>query len=262
MDLKIFWDYLITTGLSIGLKILGAIVVLIIGRWIIRIAVRLIRTALEKQWTEPTLTRYIGTLISVLLNLALFIAILGYFGFETTTFAALLAGVGVAIGAAWSGLLSNFAAGIFLVVLRPFKVGDTVTAGGITGTIKEIGLFFTKIHTGDNVVSYVGNNKIFSDNIQNYTDTNYRRIDLKVALSTDDNPIEFVQRLRENLLKIPNVLTDPAPIVGILEVTREGTTLAVRPFTQSKNFDQVQFDSNRTIIEMLEADKIRKPNAA
>jgi len=112
--------------------------------------------------------RYLGNIVTVALNVALVIGILGYFGLETTTFAAILAAAGVAIGMGWSGLLANFAAGAFLVVLRPFKVGDFVTAGGVTGTVKEVGLFVTTINPLDNIQTFVGNNKIFADTIQNY----------------------------------------------------------------------------------------------
>src|SRR5205814_8653486 len=131
---------------------------------------------------DATVLRYVGSAVSATLNIVLVVAILGYFGVETTTFAALLAAAGVAIGMAWSGLLANFAAGSFLIVLRPFKVGDFITAGGGTGTVKEIGLFTTTLNTPDNVLTIVGNNKIFSDNIQNFSANSYRRVDLKAQL--------------------------------------------------------------------------------
>src|SRR5215510_522987 len=155
---------LVTLGVAgFLLKVVGAIVVWIIGRRLIQFAIALAVRTLRRHAVEETLVVYIGSTISVLLNVALVIAVLGYFGVETTTFAALVAGVGVAIGAAWGGLLANFAAGAFLVVLRPFKVGDYVKAGGVEGTIREIGLFATTILTPDNIMTFVGNNKIFSD---------------------------------------------------------------------------------------------------
>jgi small conductance mechanosensitive channel len=255
MNFQELLNYLETAGLNIGLKILGALVALVVGRWIIRFVVRLARKALELQVPEPTLNSYIGTLISVLLHIALIVSILGFFGFETTTFAALAAGVGVAIGAAWSGLLSNFAAGVFLVVLRPFKLGDTISAGGVTGIVKEIGMFATRIDTLDNIISYVGNNKIFSDNIQNYSANEYRRIDARLTLPPERSALDVMKRIEANLAKIPNVLTIPAPEIGILEVVREGTTVAVRPFVENKNYQQVLFDTNRMIVELLAENK-------
>src|SRR5690348_5567374 len=158
-----------------GLKILGALLAWIVGRYLIGLAVRLISAALSRQHVDPTLLRYVGNIVSVALNIVLVVAILGYFGVETTSFAALVAAMGIAIGAAWAGLLANFAAGSFLIVLRPFKVGDYVKAGGLEGTVKEIGLFATTILTADNVMSFVGNGKIFSDTIQNYSLNPYRR---------------------------------------------------------------------------------------
>ena len=130
----------IATLTHVGLMVVGAIILLIIGRWLIAFAIRLITRSLEKQRVDPTLLRYVGNVVSVILNVALVVAILGYFGVETTTFAALLAAAGVAIGLAWSGLLANFAAGAFLIVLRPFKAGDFITAGGLSrGQSKRLG---------------------------------------------------------------------------------------------------------------------------
>lgn len=251
MNFQVIIDYLSTTGLAIGLKILGALAGFFIGRWIIRLVVRLARKALAVSVPEPTLNGYIGTLISVLLHIALFVAILGYFGFETTTFAALLAGVGLAIGTAWGGLLANFAAGVFLVALRPFKVGDSVTLGTASGTVKEIGMFLTKIYMSDNTVVFVGNNKIFADNIFNHSMNEHRRIDAKLTLLPEQNPIEIMDEIRARLAAMPDVLDAPAPDVGILEVTREGATLAVRPYVENKNYAQVLFDTNRMIVELV-----------
>lgn len=157
------------------------------------------------------------------------VGILGYLGVETTTFAALLAGVGIAVGAAWSGLLANFAAGVFLVVLRPFKVGDFVSAGGITGTIESIELFGTTINTPDNVQTIVGNNKILSDNIQNFSANAFRRVDLTAQIAHGVNHADAIHLLRTGLARIPNVMPLPAPDVEILQFTLAGPVLAVRP---------------------------------
>ena len=143
-----------STLTGVGLQVLGAIALYIVGRWLINFAVRLLQKALSGQQIEPTLLRFIGNTISVVLNITLVIAILGYFGVQTTSFAALLAGAGLAIGSAWGGLLANFAAGAFLLVLRPFKVGDFITAGGVTGTVHELGLFVTTFDTPDNVRTF------------------------------------------------------------------------------------------------------------
>ena len=249
MDINEFVRTSIPILTQVGLMVVGAIVLLIIGRWLIGVAVSMITRALEKQRVDPTLLRYVGNIVSVLLNVALIVAILGYFGVETTTFAALLAAAGVAIGLAWSGLLANFAAGAFLIVLRPFKAGDFITAAGVTGTVKEVGLFVTTINTLDNVMTFVGNNKIFSDNIQNFSANPYRRVDLVAQLNHAVDHKTAIYMLKERLAKIPNVVTEPAPDVEILTFNLAGPVLAVRPYCHTDHYWQVYFDTNRLIRE-------------
>ena len=246
-----YQDIIVTTATDVGLKVLAAIAFWVIGRWLIGLAVGMVRKALENQKVDPTVLRYIGSILTVTLNILLVIGILGYFGFQTTTFAALIAAAGIAIGAAWAGLLSNFAAGAFIIVLRPFKVGDFVTAGGVTGTITEIGLFASTINTPDNVSTIVGNNKIFGDIIQNFTHNPYRRVDLKCQLSGAADHKAAMQVLREKVAAIPNVLADPKVDVEILDFTLVGPVLAVRPYCHNDHYWQVYFDTNRVIREAL-----------
>jgi small conductance mechanosensitive channel len=236
---------------GVGLEVLGAIVLYIVGRWLISFAVGLLQKALTRQRIEPTLLRFIGNTVAVILNITLVIAILGYFGVQTTSFAALLAGAGLAIGTAWGGLLSNFAAGIFLVVLRPFKVGDFISAGGTTGTVEEVGLFVTKIDTPDNVCTYVGNNKLFSDNIQNFTTNPYRRVELSAQIAGEADPHQVIAALKNRIKQIPNVVAKPEPDVVIQSFTPVGPVLAVRPYTNNATYWQVYFDTNMAIREVL-----------
>src|SRR5262245_15533960 len=190
---------------AVALQILGALVLYIIGRWMVTLVVSAVQRALAKQKIDDTVFRFIGNALSVALNITLVVAILGYFGVQTTTFAALIAASALAIGTAWAGLLANFAAGAFLVVLRPFKVGDFIAAGGVTGTVREIGLFVTTFNTPDNVRTFVGNNKIFSDTIQNFTASPYRRVDLTAQISGSADPNLAITRLTHRLSAIANV---------------------------------------------------------
>ena len=182
MDFTSMFDAAKPVVVAFGLKVLGAIVLYIIGRWLIGIVGTLITKALERQKVEPTIVRYMANTISVVLNVLLIIGILGYFGVETTSFAALIAALGIAIGAAWGGLLSNFAAGVFILMLRPFKVGDYVLAGEVEGTVRAIGLFTTSIDAPDNVITMVGNAKVMNGTIKNYSLNAYRRVDLTAQL--------------------------------------------------------------------------------
>ncbi len=236
-----------TLAVALGIRVLEAIAIWIIGRWLIGLALRIIGRGMTKQKIDPTVIRYIQNAVAALLNIVLVIAILNFFGVETTSLAALIAAGGVAIGLAWSGLLANFAAGVFLVILQPFKVGDFVVVGGVMGTVEEIGLFVTSINTLDNIRNIVGNGKIFGDIIQNFTTNPYRRVDLQAQLDHTVDVHQAIALLKANLAKIPNVLTNPAPDVEILTFTLAGPVLAVRPYCNNKDYWQVYFDTNRTI---------------
>jgi small conductance mechanosensitive channel len=253
MDMNQIMQTVTTIGVAFGLKVAGAIVVWVVGRYLIGLAVRLVSASLERQRVDPTVLRYLGTVISVTLNIILVVAILGYFGLETTSFAAILAAAGVAIGMAWSGLLSNFAAGAFMIVLRPIKVGDFVTVAGITGTVKEIGLFVTAVNTLENVLTIVGNNRIFSDTIQNFSTNPYRRVDRLAQLNHCVDHNEAIRLLKERLAKIPNVKAEPPPDVEILDFNLAGPVLAVRPYCHTDHYWQVYFDTNRAIREAFGA---------
>jgi len=250
-DISRYQDILLTTATDVGLKILAAIAFWVIGRWLIGVALSMVRASLERQKVDPTVLRYLGSVISVTLNVLLVIGILGYFGIQTTTFAALIAAAGVAIGMAWSGLLAHFAAGAFLVVLRPMKVGDFVTIAGVTGTVVELGLFTTTLNTPDNVQTIIGNNKVFGDTIQNFTVNSFRRVDLKCQLSGAADHQAAIALLRDKIAQVPNVLVEPKVDVEILEFTLVGPVLAVRPYCHNDNYWQVYFDTNKAMREAL-----------
>jgi small conductance mechanosensitive channel len=251
MNWNAIWQVVQDKAAGVGLQILGALVLYIIGRWLIGLVVSAVQRVLSKQRVEPTVLRFAGNTISVALNITLVVAILGYFGVQTTTFAALIAAAALAVGSAWAGLLANFAAGAFLLVLRPFKVGDFITAGGITGTVQEVGLFVTTLDTQDNVRTYVGNNKLFSDNIQNYTANPYRRVELTAQISGAADVQLAIQRLNERLVQIANVCKEPATSVTILTFNPFGPVLAVRPYCHNDHYWQVYFDANLAIREVL-----------
>ena len=238
-----------TLAVALGIKVLEALALWIVGRWLIGLCLRIIGGAMTKQKIDPTLIRYIQNAVAALLNIVLVIALLGFFGVQTTSLAALIAAAGVAIGMAWSGLLSNFAAGIFLVILQPLKVGDFVTAGGVTGTVHEIGLFASSIDTMDNVRTIIGNSKIFGDVIQNFSTNAYRRVDLTAQLAHGIDVNAAMALLKKALAAIPNVMTAPAPDVEILTFNLAGPVLAVRPYCNNKDYWQVYFDTNRLIKE-------------
>ena len=240
-------------GIDVGTKIIAVIFLWIVGRFVIGWIKRAMDASLRARSVEATLITDADNPVGVRLNIALVAALLGFLGVETTTFAGLLAGAGLAIGTAWSGLLANFAAGAFLMVLKPIKKDDFVTAGGVTGTVREVGLFVTTIDTPDNVRTGVGNAKIFSDTIQNFTANPYRRVDRTAQLAHGADHKKAIALLQARLAKIPNVMTTPAPDVVLFDFTLAGPVLAVRPYTHNDSYWQVYFDTNEAIREELGA---------
>ena len=248
MDPQAIREFLSTTAIELGVKILAAIAFWIIGRWLIGRVIALISAGMNRNHVDPTLTKYLGSIIAVTLNIVLVLGILGYFGIQTTSFAALLAGAGLAIGMAWSGMLGNFAAGAFMLILRPIKVGDFVSVGGITGTVHELGLFGTTLITPDNVMTIVGNGKVFGDTIQNYSAMPARRVERTAQLAGSVDPLDAIARLKAAVAKIPNVATSPAPEVNLLDLNLVGPVIAVRPYTHTDHYWQVYFDTNEAIV--------------
>jgi small conductance mechanosensitive channel len=254
MNTEAIWTFLTTQGADFGFKVIGALIAWAVGRWLIGLAQKLVAKALERgKRMDATLSNYLVSILGVLLNIVLILAILDMFGVRTTSFAALLAGAGLAIGTAWGGLLQHFAAGVFLQVMRPYRVGDFVNAGGVTGTVKELGLFGTTIITPDNVCTLVGNNKVLGDTIQNYSTLGFRRVDTtaKVANGVDVN--QAIELLKVELANIPNVSAEQPPEVEILQFTPEGPLLAVRPYTHTDHYWQVYFDTHRAVVKAFGA---------
>jgi len=250
MDVQAVQTFLTTTAIDVGIKILAAIAFWVVGRWIIARVIALMQSAMFRNQIDPTLTKYLGSIVNVALSIALVLGILGYFGVQTTSLAAMLAGAGLAIGAAWSGMLGNFAAGAFMLVLKPFKVGDFVGVAGVTGTVHELGLFGTTIVTPDNVMTLIGNGKIFADTVQNYTALPVRRVDRLAQLAGGVDPADAIERLRAAVARIPNVSASQPPEVNVIDLNLVGPVLAVRPYTPNNHYWQVYFDTNETIVRV------------
>ncbi len=248
MDMQSIQTFLSTTLTDLAIKILAAIAFWVIGRWLIGKVIGLMQAAMNRNHVDPTLTKYLGSIVAIALNITLVLGILGYFGIQTTSFAAMLAGAGVAIGAAWSGMLGNFAAGAFMLVLRPFKVGDFVQIGGITGTVHELGLFGTTLITPDNVLTLVGNGKVFGDTVMNYSARPVRRVERTAQLAGSVDPRQAIDLLKAAVAKIPNVASTPAPEVSLLDINLVGTVIAVRPYCHTDHYWQVYFDTNEAIV--------------
>ncbi len=240
-------------------KLVGAVALWIAGGWLIQLAMRVLRRSLRLSTLDATVVSYLINILAAVLRVILVVAILGFFGIQTASFAALLAGAGVAIGAAWSGMLGNFAAGVFLQVFRPFSVGDFITAAGVTGTVEEIGMFVTSILAPDNVRNIIPNGKLFGDNIQNYSVHKFRRVELVAQLDHSADLGSAIALLKEGLRRVPNQYEGMEGDVEILEFTERGPKLAVRPYTHTDHYWQVYFDTNRMIADVLGANGFPVP---
>ena len=252
MDMQSIQVFLSTTASELAIKVLAAIAFWVVGRWLIGKVISVMQAAMNRNHVDPTLTKYLGSIIAIALNIALVLGILGYFGIQTTSFAAMLAGAGVAIGAAWSGLLGNFAAGAFMLILRPFKVGDFVNIGGVVGTVRELGLFGTAIVTPDNVMTIVGNGRVFGEVIQNFPVLPLRRVERVAQLAIGVDPLDAIARFKEAVAKIPNVSSEMPPEVNLLDIRLEGPQIAVRPYTHTDHYWQVYFDTNEAIVRVCQ----------
>ena len=250
MDLSSVQQFISTTLSELAVKILAAIAFWVVGRWIIGKVISIVQRGMSRNNVDPTLTKYLGSIVAVALNIALVLGILGYFGIQTTSFAAMLAGAGVAIGAAWSGMLGNFAAGAFMLILRPFKVGDFVQISGLVGTVHELGLFGTTIITPDNVHTLVGNGKVFGDTVLNFSARPSRRVERTAQLAGGVDVQDAIARFKAELARIPNVLSSPAPEVNLLDINLVGTVIAVRPYCHTDHYWQVYFDTNEMMVRV------------
>ena len=255
-------DHILTLYvIPLAWKVLGAFAVWIIGGFLVRSIQKITRAALARRNVDLTLITYASRTLGWVLKGALILGILGIFGIETTSFSALLAAAGVAIGVAWSGLLSNFAAGVFLILLRPFKVGDVISAGGVTGSVIEIGIFATTIDNGDNLRVFVGNNKLFSDNILNYSKNRYRMASFKIQIDHDVNPMEAMDRFKKVLSQVKGVDSNPPASAEITEFNTLGTLLLVKVACHQAVYSDVLAAGNEAIYKAATEGKYPKIEA-
>ena len=246
-------------GIDVGTKLLGVILLWLVGRFVIGGVKKIMDRGMRARSVDATIIGYADNVVNVLLNILLVATILGFVGVETTTFAGLLAAAGLAIGTAWSGLLANFASGAFLVILRPFKKGDFISAAGTTGTVVDIGMFVTVINTPDNVRTMVGNNKLFSDTIQNFSTNAYRRVERTAQLAHGADHKRAMALIAERVRAIPNVLSDPLPDLTLIDFNLAGPVIAVRPYCHNDHYWQVSFDTNEAIREALSSNGFEVP---
>jgi small conductance mechanosensitive channel len=225
-----------------GIKVVIAIVVLIIGLWIIKRIVRTTDRLMTKRDVNVSLRGFLRSLISILLKIMLIISIAEMVGLKTTSFIAVLGAAGLAIGFALQGTLANFAGGVMILLFKPFKVGDLIESQGHRGKVKEIHIFVTILTTFENKTVILPNAAVSNNDIVNYTTQGILRVDLTFGISYSSNIKEAKDTLMKIMTDHPKVLKDPAPFVGVSELADSSVNLAVRPHAKSEDYWTVYFD--------------------
>ena len=242
-----------------GLNVVAALAIFIAGKFVAGIFRKLIRKIMQKRELDTTLTGFISSIVYAGIIAFVVIAALSKLGIQTASFVAILGAAGLAIGLALQGSLSNFASGVLIIIFKPFKGGDYVSAGGCDGSVKDVGIFTTSILTVDNKLVIVPNSKIMSDTITNYSAQETRRVDLIAGVSYDDD----IDRVKDLLLKIladdPRILSDPAPFVGLLEMAASSVNFTVRAWVKTEDYWNVFFDTNEKIKKTFDAENITIP---
>ncbi|MGD8983935.1 MAG: mechanosensitive ion channel [Desulfobacteraceae bacterium] len=242
-----------------GLKIIGAIVILILGRIAAGIGRKIARRVLEKSKTDPAIISFVGSLTYILILTFTVLAALAKFGIQTASFVAILGAAGFAIGFALQGSLGNFAAGVLILVLRPFRVGDFIMGAGEAGAVKEIGLFTTVLATPDNIKIMVPNGKLFGDVIKNVTAFDTRRVDLVIGIGYSSD-IQKAWDVMMGLIKEDaRILSDPAPQIAVAELADSSVNFVVRPWVKKEDYWGVKFDLTRKIKEAFDENGIEIP---
>ena len=243
-----------------GLKIVAAILIFIIGRWIAKLVRRIVERILRKSSkVDNTLVAFVGNLIYIILLIFIIVAALGQLGIQTASLVALLGAAGLAIGLALQGSLANFAAGILLIIFRPFKVEDLIEAAGVTGIVEKIEIFTTQLKTLDNKSIIIPNSKLTGDNIINYTRKEIRRVDLIVGVSYEDNIDKVKGVINEVLNAEELVLKEPPPRVAVFEMADSSVNFVVRPWTKTENYWDVYFSVTENIKKEFDAKGITIP---
>jgi len=252
-------DQLVEWVVTYGIQVLGALAILIIGFIAAKIVRKLVRQILEKREVDPAVVSFVARLSYVVILIFAVVASLARFGVQTTSFVAILASAGFAVGFALQGALANFAAGVLILVLHPYGIGDFIVAGGQMGTVKEIELFTTVLATPDNVKVMVPNGKIFGDVITNYSIFDTRRLDLTVGIGYESS----IHSAKEVLLSIAQaddrVADDPTPQVMVSELADSSVNLILRIWVNKNDYWPVKFDMTQTIKEEFDKNGIEIP---
>lgn len=244
---------------AFGFKIIAAVVILVVGRWVAIFLRNVAQKLMTKSSVDHTLVAFVGHLTYIALLVFVIIAALGQLGIQTTSFIAVLGAAGLAVGLALQGSLSNFAAGVLMIIFRPFKVGDFIEGAGVAGTVEEIQIFTTQLKTPDNKTIIIPNAKITGDNITNYSTKGTRRVDLVFGIGYNDDIDKAKKIIADVITKDERILKDPAPSIAVAELADSSVNFVVRPWVNAADYWNVHCDTTENIKKHFDAEGISIP---
>lgn len=259
VSLDVFLTKMIDLGISVGSKILLAIVVFLVGRWIVRRLNKLLAKILEKRHVEASLSTFVKSLVNITLTLLLIIVVIGVLGIETSSFIALFASAGVAIGMALSGTLQNFAGGVMILLFKPFKVGDTIEAQGQSGTVREIQIFNTILATPDNKIIIIPNGGLSTGLLKNYSREATRRVDWEFGIAYGDDYTKAKAVIARLLDADGRVLKDPAYFIALISLGESSVNIVVRAWVNAGDYWGVYFDMNEKVYKTFAEENLNIP---
>jgi small conductance mechanosensitive channel len=234
-------------GSSLVMNLLAALVIFIVGRWVAKLLRGIVTKLMARSNVDETLRKFLANMLYGLLLTFVVLAAVDRLGVDTTSFAAIIAAAGLAVGFALQGSLANFAAGVMLILFKPFKVGDFIEAGGSTGIVEEIHIFNTLMRTGDNIQITIPNSQITGGTISNYSAKETRRIDLVVGCGYDDDIRAVKKYLEELIASEERILKDPEPVVAVHELGDNSVNFVVRPWVNTADYWAVRWDLTERI---------------
>jgi small conductance mechanosensitive channel len=241
------WTMIQTTGVDLGINVVSAIVIFFVGKWIVNLVVKGLMKAMQKGDMDITLRRFVSNLARMLLMLFVIIAAIHQLGIQTASLIALLGAAGLAVGLALQGSLSNFAAGVLIVLFRPYKVGDWIEGGGVSGAVEEVQILTTVLKTGDNKRVIIPNSQIMGTTITNYSANDTRRVDLVVGVSYSDD-LDKVRKELESLVAADDrILKDPAVTIAVSELADSSVNFVLRPWVKTADYWGVYFDLTEAV---------------
>jgi small conductance mechanosensitive channel len=253
------WLQLQDIAIAWGLKVIAAIAIFIIGRWIAKLVRRAVSRVMEKADVEPIIIGFVSSIAYIALLAFVVVAALGQLGIQTTSFIAILGAAGLAIGLALQGSLANFAAGFLMIIFRPFKVGDFIEGAGVAGVVREIQVFTTTLKTPDNKTIIIPNAKLSGDNIINFSAEATRRVDMTVGVAYNADLAKVKDVLNDIISKDGRILADPAPQVVVAELADSSVNFVVRVWTNTGDFWGVKCDTTEAIKNRFDAEGIGIP---